>query len=140
VKIVKKIQPPTGLSRFAFRVPIYLYRLKLGWLFGHRLLLLNHIGRVTGKPRQNVLEVAGHDAADGSYVVASGVGTDRRVVSQHSAEPRRHHPGGDANDTFNSSTARQGRRRENLCAVCVMAPHQREIRSAAGARFLSRRV
>ena len=74
MKIVKKIQPPTGLHRFAFRVPIYLYRLKLGWLFGHRLLLLNHIGRVTGKPRQNVLEVAGHDAADGSYVVASGWG------------------------------------------------------------------
>ena len=42
--------------------------------FGHRLLLLNHIGCITGKPRQTILEVAGHDAADGSYVVASGWG------------------------------------------------------------------
>lgn len=74
MEIVKKIQPPTGLHRFMFRMPIYLHRLKLGWLFGHRLLLLNHIGRVTGKPQQTILEVAGHDAADGSYVVASGWG------------------------------------------------------------------
>jgi len=72
VKIVKNIQPPTGLTRFLFRTPIYLYRLRLGWLFGSRLLLLNHVGRVSGKSRQTVLEVVEHD--DDSYVVASGWG------------------------------------------------------------------
>ena len=72
MKVVKKVQPPAGLTRFLFRIPIQLYRLRLGWLFGRRLLLLNHIGRVSGKPRQTVLEVAEHDGD--SYVVASGWG------------------------------------------------------------------
>jgi deazaflavin-dependent oxidoreductase (nitroreductase family) len=72
VKIVKNVQPPAGLTRFLFRIPIHLYRLRLGWLFGSRLLLLNHIGRVSGKPRQTILEVAEHDGD--SYVVASGWG------------------------------------------------------------------
>ena len=74
MKIIKNVQPPTGVSRLAFRVPIYLYRLGLGWLFGDRLLLLNHIGRVSGQPRQTILEVVKHDHADGSLVVASGWG------------------------------------------------------------------
>lgn len=72
MKVVKTIQPPAGFTRFVLRIPIYLYRLKLGWLFGRRLLLLNHTGCVSGKPRQTVLEVAEHDG-DG-YVVASGWG------------------------------------------------------------------
>ena len=72
MKIVKNVQQPAGLTRFLFRMPIHLYRLRLGWLFGRRLLLLNHIGRVSGKPRQSVLEVAEHDGD--SYVVASGWG------------------------------------------------------------------
>jgi deazaflavin-dependent oxidoreductase (nitroreductase family) len=72
MKIVKNIQPPAGLTRLLFRIPIRLYRLRLGWLFGSRLLLLNHTGRVSGKPRQTVLEVAERDG-DG-YVVASGWG------------------------------------------------------------------
>jgi deazaflavin-dependent oxidoreductase (nitroreductase family) len=72
MKIVKDVQPPAGFTRLAFRIPIHLYRLKLGWLFGSRLLLLNHTGRVSGKPRQSVLEVAERDGD--SYVVASGWG------------------------------------------------------------------
>ncbi len=74
MKIVKNVQPPTGLSRLLFRIPIYFYRLGLGWLFGERLMLLNHIGRVSGKQRQTVLEVVTHDPADNSFVVASGWG------------------------------------------------------------------
>ncbi len=72
MKIVKNVQPPAGFTRFLFRIPIHLYRLRLGWLFGSRLLLLNHIGRVSGTPRQTILEVAEHDGD--SYVVASGWG------------------------------------------------------------------
>ncbi len=72
MKVVKNIQPPAGLTRLVFRIPVHLYRLRLGWLFGSRLLLLNHIGRVSGKPRQTVLEVAERDGD--SYVVASGWG------------------------------------------------------------------
>jgi deazaflavin-dependent oxidoreductase (nitroreductase family) len=74
MRIVKKVQPPAGINRWMLRLPIHLFRLRLGWLFGRRLLLLNHVGRVTGKPRQTILEVVAHDAADNSYVVASGWG------------------------------------------------------------------
>lgn len=72
MKIVKNVQPPAGLTRFLFRIPTHLYRLRLGWLFGSRLLLINHVGRVSGKPRQTILEVAERDGD--SYVVASGWG------------------------------------------------------------------
>lgn len=72
MKIVKIVQPPAGVTRFLFRMPICFYRVRLGWLFGHRLLLLNHIGRVSGKLRRTILEVAEYDGD--SYVVASGWG------------------------------------------------------------------
>lgn len=75
MQIVKNVPLPSGLTRAAFRMPIYLYRIKLGWVFGQRLLLLNHTGRVSGKPRHTVLEVAEHDPTDDSYIVASGWGT-----------------------------------------------------------------
>ncbi len=74
VQIVKNVRPPTGLTRLLFRVPIYLYRAGLGWVFGQRILLLHHIGRVSGKERQAILEVAEHDPDDDSFVVASGWG------------------------------------------------------------------
>jgi deazaflavin-dependent oxidoreductase (nitroreductase family) len=74
VKIVKSVQPPTGISRVLFRAPIYLYRVGLGWLFGNRILLLHHIGRVSGKQRHVILEVVEHDRTDDSFVVASGWG------------------------------------------------------------------
>ncbi len=35
-------KPPTGIMRFFFRTPIWLYRLNLGWIMGNRFLLLNH--------------------------------------------------------------------------------------------------
>jgi deazaflavin-dependent oxidoreductase (nitroreductase family) len=51
---------PTGASRLAFRLPIYLYRLDLGRLLGHRFLLLVHRGRKSGLLRETVLEVLLH--------------------------------------------------------------------------------
>ncbi|MTE18344.1 nitroreductase family deazaflavin-dependent oxidoreductase [Streptomyces sp. TRM43335] len=66
--------PPTGIRRLLFRAPIHLYRLRLGWVFGGRLLLLNHTGRIPGKHRQVVIEVIEHDWTDGSYAVCSGFG------------------------------------------------------------------
>lgn len=75
MEIVKNVQPPKGLGRLLFRLPLHLYRVGLGWLFGGRIMVVNHVGRVTGKQRQVVLEVIAHDANDGSYVVASGWGS-----------------------------------------------------------------
>ena len=57
-----------------FRAPIWMYQLHLGAVFGRRLLLLHHTGRITGAPRMSVLEVVEYAPVDGSYVVASGWG------------------------------------------------------------------
>ncbi|MBF6066135.1 nitroreductase family deazaflavin-dependent oxidoreductase [Nocardia terpenica] len=76
MKIVRVVRPPTGISRWVYRLPLPLYRWHLGWMLGHRILVVNHIGRVSGKRRQAVLEIVSHDPRDGSYVVASGWGPD----------------------------------------------------------------
>ena len=71
---IKDITSPTGLNRLMFRLPIWFYKLHIGWLLGGRFLLLNHIGRKSGKPRQVVLEVSGHNKETDTYYVASGFG------------------------------------------------------------------
>ncbi|RPI87959.1 MAG: nitroreductase family deazaflavin-dependent oxidoreductase [Chloroflexi bacterium] len=45
-----------------FKLPLVLYRLRLGWLFGHRFLLLTHVGRKSGKVRSTILAVLSYDA------------------------------------------------------------------------------
>ena len=67
---------PAGALRLAFRLPIYLYRLDLGWLLGHRFLLLVHRGRKSGLPRQTVLEVVLYDPTVRESVVLSAWGED----------------------------------------------------------------
>jgi deazaflavin-dependent oxidoreductase (nitroreductase family) len=62
---------PTGLLRVALRLPIWLYRVHLGRLLGHRFLLLTHRGRKTGRVRQTVLEVVRYDPATRESVVAA---------------------------------------------------------------------
>ena len=57
MEIVKKATPPTGLRRRLWRLPIRLYRIGLGPLMGRRIMLLTHIGRLSGKQRQAVIEV-----------------------------------------------------------------------------------
>jgi deazaflavin-dependent oxidoreductase (nitroreductase family) len=58
------------------RVPVYLYRWRFGWLFGHRFLLLTHTGRRTGLRRQTVLEVVEYRKQGPEVVVANGFGRD----------------------------------------------------------------
>ena len=57
-----------------FRAPLLVYRARLGWLFGHRLVLLAHRGRTTGRRRQVVVEVVVRDPTTGAVTVASGYG------------------------------------------------------------------
>ena len=54
---------PHGLLRSGFKLPIALYRAHLGWLLGHRFLLLTHPGRKSGRTYQTVLEVVHCDPA-----------------------------------------------------------------------------
>jgi deazaflavin-dependent oxidoreductase (nitroreductase family) len=57
-------------------LPIYLYRLDLGRLLGHRFLLLVHRGRKSGLPRETVLEVLLHDPATRESVALSAWGEE----------------------------------------------------------------
>ncbi|WP_432168197.1 nitroreductase family deazaflavin-dependent oxidoreductase [Streptomyces sp. bgisy031] len=65
---------PRGWRRRLARLPVGLYRVGIGPLFGKRLLLLHHTGRTSGRDRQVVLEVVAHDADAGSWILASGFG------------------------------------------------------------------
>ena len=65
---------PSGTLKLAFRLPIYLYRLNLGWLLGHRVLLLLHQGRSSGLLRETALEAILYYPATKESVVLSAWG------------------------------------------------------------------
>jgi deazaflavin-dependent oxidoreductase (nitroreductase family) len=65
-----------GMLWCLFRAPIYIYRWRLEWLFGKRLLLLTHTGRRTGLGRQTVLEVVEYRNEGPEVIVANGFGPD----------------------------------------------------------------
>jgi deazaflavin-dependent oxidoreductase (nitroreductase family) len=66
--------PPRGALRLGLRLPIWLYRLHLGWLLGNRFLLLNHTGRKSGCIHQTVIEVVKYDRLSDTFFVVSGWG------------------------------------------------------------------
>jgi deazaflavin-dependent oxidoreductase (nitroreductase family) len=74
-------------NRVLVRAPIWLYRARLGFVFGSRTLMLEHVGRKSGAKRYVVLEVVGHAAPD-SYVVASGFGEHAQWFRNLMANPR----------------------------------------------------
>jgi deazaflavin-dependent oxidoreductase (nitroreductase family) len=60
-----------------FKVPLFLYRLRLGWLFGKRFMLLTHVGRHSGKVRRTVLAVLRFDEQTKEiYAVSAWKGSD----------------------------------------------------------------
>lgn len=63
-----------GVRRSLLRLPVWLYRLRVGWLLGGRFLLLTHTGRKTGLPRHTVVEVVRHDRQSDAYFVVSAWG------------------------------------------------------------------
>ncbi|HEU5265455.1 MAG TPA: nitroreductase family deazaflavin-dependent oxidoreductase [Jatrophihabitans sp.] len=73
-------------TRWLVRAPIWLYRARLGMLFGSRLLLLEHVGRKTGQIRRVVLEVVDR-SEPGRYVVVSGFGTRAQWFKNVLAHP-----------------------------------------------------
>ena len=83
---------PAGALRLAFRFPIYLYYLNLGWLLGHSFLLLVHRGRKSGLLRETVLEVILYEPATQESVVLSAWGEKadwyRNVVATSALEVR----------------------------------------------------
>ncbi len=68
-------QPPRkGLLWLWFQFFPLLYRLHLGWLLGHRRLLLTHQGRKTGQLRHTALDVMRFDPATKECLVISMYG------------------------------------------------------------------
>lgn len=67
---------PTGVLRAFLRAPIWFYRNGLGWLFGHRLLYIVHIGRKSGLRREVVAEVVRYDPAAPEIVVIAAWGRE----------------------------------------------------------------
>src|SRR5215470_13092918 len=74
-------------NRVLVRAPIWLYRLHLGFLFGRRMLMLEHIGRKSGARRYAVLEVVDHPGAD-EYVIVSGFAEKSQWYRNVVANPR----------------------------------------------------
>jgi len=65
-------QKPSGLFKRVLHAPVWLFRARLGFLFGKRIVMLEHIGRRSGKLRKTPLEVVQRDGD--SFVLCSGTG------------------------------------------------------------------
>lgn len=81
--------PPPWL-RVLFRAPAFAYRVGVGWMFGGRLVLIEHTGRRTGNPHRVVVEVVARDRDTGTITVASGYGPGADWYRNLLAHPRTH--------------------------------------------------
>jgi deazaflavin-dependent oxidoreductase (nitroreductase family) len=77
----------TKALQYLFRWPVYLYRWHLGWLLGHRFLLLTHTGRHSGIRRQTVLEVVDYRKSGPEVVVVSAFGRNADWLRNIEATP-----------------------------------------------------
>lgn|SRR5690625_2417801 len=74
-------------TRWLVRAPIWLYRARLGAVLGHRMLMLEHRGRVSGQRRYVVLEAVERRGQD-EYVVVAGLGPSSQWYRNVKADPR----------------------------------------------------
>ena len=65
---------PTGVWKAFLDSPTWLFRWHLGFLFGHKFLMIEHRGRKSQKLYRTVLEVAGRNPDRGEWIVTSGTG------------------------------------------------------------------
>lgn len=73
-------------TRWLVRMPIGLYRAGFGFLFGKRLLMLEHTGRKSGARRRVVLEVLARPAPD-EYVIIAGFAGQAQWYRNITASP-----------------------------------------------------
>ncbi len=69
----RPVRRPGMLQRWFFRAPIMMYRIGLGGLMPAQLLLTT-VGRKSGRSRQAVVDMLGHDPATDTYYVMSAYG------------------------------------------------------------------
>ena len=80
-------QRPTGAFKCLLRLPVHLFRWRLGFLLGGRFILITHRGRTSGRTYQTPVEVVEHDRAAGEYIVCSGTGPRADWYQNLTAEP-----------------------------------------------------
>ena len=129
---------PRWLTR-ASRVANLIYDRHLGWLLGHRILRLTHVGRRSGRRYRTVLEVVGRDRCGSEFFVVSGFGPradwlrnldagGRATVTVGTRSfPADHRRLGDArptpySSTTNGATAGSGRWSIEPCPGCSAGP------------------
>jgi len=66
--------PPRGILKRMLHLPVHLFHARLGFLLGHRFLLLVHTGRKSGKTFETPLEVVRYDRTTGEVIVMAGWG------------------------------------------------------------------
>ena len=60
-----------------FKLPVFLYRIRLGWLLGKRFMQITHIGRRSGKVYKTILAVLRYDEKTREiYAVSAWKGSD----------------------------------------------------------------
>jgi deazaflavin-dependent oxidoreductase (nitroreductase family) len=64
-------QRPAAFMIPLMKMPLFLYRLGLGWFFGKRFVLITHVGRRSGKVYRSVLAILKFDAQTQEMVVVS---------------------------------------------------------------------
>jgi deazaflavin-dependent oxidoreductase (nitroreductase family) len=87
VEKIADVAPPSGLKRWLFRLPLAFYRAGLGWLVGSRFVMVEHLGRKSGLPRQVVLEVVDSQPSGPSHYVVAAWGEKADWLQNVKAHP-----------------------------------------------------
>lgn len=83
------VEPPRGLLRLAFRAPAHLFRARLGFLLGPRIVMIEHRGRRSGQVRSTCVEVVERESPD-RIVIVSGYGEASQWYRNLAADPSVH--------------------------------------------------
>ena len=87
--LIMQIVPKDNVGpifKWLFKIPILQYKLGLGWMIGHYILLLTTIGRKSGKARHTPLEYL-YDRENDRYRIAAGWGGNTDWYKNVSANP-----------------------------------------------------
>ncbi|HET8930374.1 MAG TPA: nitroreductase family deazaflavin-dependent oxidoreductase [Acidimicrobiales bacterium] len=80
-------QKPSGAFKHLLRIPVYVFRWRLGFVLGERIVLISHTGRRSGRSYQSPVEVVEHDRTTHEYIVCSGTGPDADWYRNLKADP-----------------------------------------------------
>ncbi len=78
-------QKPSGLFKRILYLPVWIFRARLGFLFGKRIVMLEHEGRRSGILRRTPLEVV--QRTGDSFILCSGTGPNADWYRNLKANP-----------------------------------------------------